>query len=155
MEYKVPVLSFCTLAVPVSATAIQQPVLLPPLAHAVEYRYQRFSALGKAVFDLRRNLRIFLSVYEPVGLELLERRAERLVRNAADIFFHLVEAHDAELHQSVENRHFIFPVYQRERVAESRLSQRLSRYSAFSVNHLRFPPSKYCTTMCVLAHSCV
>ena len=44
---------------------------------------ERTAAHCEAVLHFRRYLRVFLAVDQPVVLELLERRAERVVRNAA------------------------------------------------------------------------
>lgn len=48
-------------------------VFIAPVAHSVEDGHQRLPALGKAVFHLRRDLRIFFADDQSVPLQLLQR----------------------------------------------------------------------------------
>ena len=54
-----------------------------------------------------------------ICFQFFQVRAERLVRDIFQIPFQLIESHDLELHQTIQNDHFVFARYERERVAES------------------------------------
>ena len=85
-------------------------VLVSPFAHLVKNGYEGFSTVGETVFNFRRYLWIFLPVDELVSFQFLKGGTEGLIGNVSDIFFHFVEPDDAELHQGIEDGHFILPV---------------------------------------------
>ena len=103
----------------VRAALLNWPMFLPPGTHLVKDGDEGLSSLRQTIFHLRRDLRIFLPMDQTIGLQLFQRRAERFIGNAANIFFHLVEADNAIAHQSIEDKHFIFPLNDGHCVAES------------------------------------
>lgn len=56
-----------------------------------------------------------------ICFQFFQVRAERLVRDRFQITFQFIEPHDLELHQAIQDHHFVFAGYERERVAESRI----------------------------------
>lgn len=51
------------------------PVFIPPLTHPIQNGNKGFPSVCQTVFYLRRDLRILLSVYKPIGLQFLQGRA--------------------------------------------------------------------------------
>ena len=96
------------------------PILLSPFAHPVQDRDEGSAPLCQAVFHLWGNLGIFLPVDKLIRLQLLQCGAEGLIGNTVDVPFHLVESNHTELHQSIQDGHFIFPADQGQGVAEAR-----------------------------------
>lgn len=96
-----------------------QAVFVAPFAHTVENGDKGATAFRERIFDFRRDLWIFFAVHELVGFQLFEGGAEGFVGDIADIAFHFVEANNAELHQRVEDGHFVFAVDERQRVVKS------------------------------------
>ncbi len=97
---------------------LRQSVLVSPLAHSIQNRDQGFATLGQAVFYLGWDLRVFLPVDQLVCLQLFQGGAQGLVGDFSNVLFHLIEADDAEFHESVEDGHLVFPVDERQGIAE-------------------------------------
>ena len=65
--------------------------LISPFAHHIQYRDKGLSPLRQTILHLRRNLRVFLPMNQPVNLQPLQCQTQRLKGNNPDISLHFVE----------------------------------------------------------------
>lgn len=60
-------------------------------------------------------------MHELISFQFFQCGTESFVGNPTDISFYFIEPYDAKFHSSIEDRHFIFLVYQGKGVAEARV----------------------------------
>lgn len=78
---------------------------------------------GEAVLHLGGHLGVLLPMDQTVGLQLLQGGAEGLEGDAADVSFHLIEAHHPKFGQGVENGHLVLAADERQGIGKAGLLQ--------------------------------